>query len=55
MVDKIAPVGLRKAFVYSGNKEGLAFEHACNRVFDQLLSILAICMSHLLKPRLNIG
>jgi hypothetical protein len=55
VVDKLAPVGLRNAFTHSVNKEGLAFEQAGNGVFDQLLSILAICMCHLLKPRFNIG
>jgi hypothetical protein len=51
---KLAPVGLLDASLHAGDEAGLIFEHAGNRVFHQLLSVLAISRGQLLKPRFNV-
>ncbi len=55
MVDKLATVGLRDAFVHPGNKAGLIFQHPGNGVLHKLRGVLAIGKGHLLEPRFNVG
>jgi hypothetical protein len=52
---KFAPVGLRDALLHAGSEAGLIVEHPGNRVFNELLGVLAIGRGHLLEPRFDVG
>jgi hypothetical protein len=54
VVDKLASVGLRDAFLHAGDEAGVIFQHASNRVFHQLLSVLAAGKGNLLKTCFNL-
>ena len=55
MVDELASVRLRDAFLNTGHETRLIFQHAGNRVFYQLLGVLAASKGHLLKTFFNVG
>ena len=55
VLDKLAPVGLRDASLNTRDEAGLIVEHAGDRVFYQLLGILAVGRGHLLEPRFDVG
>lgn len=55
MLDELATVGLLQASSHPGDEAGLIFEHASDRVFHQLLGVLAIGRGNLLELRFNIG
>ena len=52
---QLAPVGLLDTFLHPGDEAGLIFEHAGNRVFNQLLGVLPMGKGQLLEPRFNLG
>ncbi len=54
MLYQLAPVSLLNAPLHACDEAGLVLKHAVNRVFHQLLSILAIGRGHLLEPCFNI-
>jgi len=51
----VAAIGLLDASLHACDEAGLAFEHAGNCVFHQLLRVLAIRRSHLLEPGFHVG
>jgi len=52
---KLASVGLLDASLHTGDEARLIFEHAGNRVFHQLLRVLAIRGGYLLELRFDVG
>ena len=54
-LDELAPVSLRDASLNTSDEAGLIVEHAGDRVFYQLLGILAVGRGHLLEPRFDVG
>src|SRR5438067_13128058 len=55
MLYKFAAIGLFDAFLHASDESGLIVEHPGNRVFHQLLGVLARGRGHLLEPRLDLG
>ena len=55
MVGQFTAFGCRNPLLNPGNKAGLTFQHSGNRIFHQLLPILAIGKRNLLKPRFDVG
>ena len=55
VLHELAPIGLLDASLHAGNEAGVIFEHPRNRVFHQLLGVLAVGKGHLLELRFNVG
>lgn len=52
--DKFAAVGLLDALLHACDEAGLIFDHMGNSIFNQLLGVLAIGRSHLLKTGFDV-
>jgi len=55
VLHELAPISLLNTPPHPYDEAGVIFEHPRNRVFHQLLGVLAIGGGHLLKPRFDVG